>query len=1143
MSKKALRLRTARATQIECLEERIVMTAQALDALITQHNGVGFDAIDQHIEVAPHQEDSLQEGGYWQQDDLELPLGQEFERVEQTLNSAHALTGLDEVLAHYGFTGDGQTVAVIDSGIAWSHEALGGGLGKDYRVVGGWDFTENDADPYDDGPNGGHGTHVAGIVGADGLLDGVASGVDLVGLRVFDDSGYGHFGYVEQALQWVIANHDNSAIVNHPITAINLSLGMSWNDDVGEIPFASIEDEFAQLESMGIFISVSAGNSFTSYNAQGLSYPAASQYVTPVMSVDDNGSLSYFSQRHTSAIAAPGRTVTSTVPDYAANDADNIDDDWASMSGTSMASPYVAGASVIIRQAMEFAGYENITQDTIYDHIVSTADQFYDSATNATYNRLNLWSAIDALMPADDYGSSIDTAYSLGVLSDGLQANAGTMDGAITALDDSDYFTFTAGVTGEVTFTVGAASHELQAAWQGWDGSGAVGDGAVGDNGASYTLQVQQGQTYTVALATADGLGYYDFTIDVESTFEFVDWGATGRQDTHAGVAVDGEQWFRVTAGQAGYVTAQALVTSGAATVELYDANLQSLDDDGARSETYAQQGDEIYIRVTGAATLDVRLTNAVSMSGGVATVTGTSGDDALTFTAGDTTHTVSLNGVSYNVSATSIQINGGAGSDSLLAHGSAASETALVGVNSVSLTSSGYGLHVRGVEENVLVGGGGNDTAYMYGSSGADTYRSYGDRAVMSGSGYYNRASGFDSTTGFANGAEDIAYMYGSSGDDLYRSYSDRVVMSGAGFVNRAFGFSSTVGYGDSANDIAQMFDSAGADEYRTSETHAIMAGQGYHNTAVRFGATYGFASGPSDMAWMYGSSGDDVYSTSAERVVMQGAGYANTASGFGATVGYANGENDRVYMRGSDGDDLYRAYSDRVVMSGADYLNRAYSFDQTWAYGDSAGDIAQLHGTPEDEEYRTSATHAVMSGTGYINTAAYFSSTFGHGGGGGDQAWMYGSEAADTYVAYADYVRMSSVSYSNTASDFASTYGYANGAGDRAELYGTEASDSFRAYTDRSILSGAGYYSRATGFDIVVGSGEGGADTAWMYDESGDDLATVRDEAVSFALGSGRRLESQDFEEVYIHGTGGSNAVDETAVDYYFERVGNWV
>ncbi len=142
-----------------------------------------------------------------------------------SLAVAHAQTGLATARSNYGLSGRGQTVAVIDTGIAFNHTALGGAWGA--RVVGGWDYAEGDANPYDDGSAGSHGTHVAGILGsADAANPGVAPGVDLVALRVFGDSGGGYFSWVENALRWVYQNRN---AFRNPITTVNLSIGTVYN--------------------------------------------------------------------------------------------------------------------------------------------------------------------------------------------------------------------------------------------------------------------------------------------------------------------------------------------------------------------------------------------------------------------------------------------------------------------------------------------------------------------------------------------------------------------------------------------------------------------------------------------------------------------------------------------------------------------------------------------------------------------------------------------------------------------------------------------------------------------------------------------------------------------------------------------------
>ena len=128
----------------------------------------------------------------------------------------HGWTEVANARDQFGLRGGNQTVAIIDSGIAYDHIALGGGLGKAHRVVGGWDFAENDANPYDDGPAGYHGTHVAGIVGAnDKRYAGLAPDVDLVALRVFDDQGNGYFAWVEQALAWIHQHRNDFANPDH----------------------------------------------------------------------------------------------------------------------------------------------------------------------------------------------------------------------------------------------------------------------------------------------------------------------------------------------------------------------------------------------------------------------------------------------------------------------------------------------------------------------------------------------------------------------------------------------------------------------------------------------------------------------------------------------------------------------------------------------------------------------------------------------------------------------------------------------------------------------------------------------------------------------------------------------------------------
>ncbi|MDY6862697.1 MAG: S8 family serine peptidase, partial [Thermodesulfobacteriota bacterium] len=98
--------------------------------------------------------------------------------VQACLSETVSLIKADKLWeAPYNATGKGITVAVVDTGIDYRHPDLGGGFGPENKVIGGYDFVNNDRNPMDDH---GHGTHVAGIIAADGKLKGVAPDAKLL---------------------------------------------------------------------------------------------------------------------------------------------------------------------------------------------------------------------------------------------------------------------------------------------------------------------------------------------------------------------------------------------------------------------------------------------------------------------------------------------------------------------------------------------------------------------------------------------------------------------------------------------------------------------------------------------------------------------------------------------------------------------------------------------------------------------------------------------------------------------------------------------------------------------------------------------------------------------------------------------------
>ncbi len=818
--------------------------------------------------------------------------------LESHMREAHLATGWNQVQQQFGLSGTGQTVAVIDSGVAWDHVSLGGGYGPGYRVVGGWDFAENDALPYDDGPAGFHGTHVSGIIGSDDSVHrGVAPDVDLVALRVFNDVGQGQLAWVEQALNWV---HDNRHTFENPITTVNLSLGTTWNADT--IPnWAMLEDEFQKLANEGFVVVASAGNSFQQYQVPGLSYPAASPYVLPVASVGDDGSLSDFSQRNGRVIAAPGEQINSTVPDYVYG-RDGILNDFSIASGTSMAAPYVAGASVLVRQAMEMVGLTTINLATIGDHLRATADSIYDAATGATYDRLNLANAIEALIPDDNVGNSSSNAATFNV-------NQDSLSGWINQLGDQDVYRFTPGSNGALLLDADSDWAEtLQ-----WSLS--TNGQTIATSGLDpRTVEVTAGLTYELLVSAPQHIGSFSFDVDFTTSSNGSGGHGNGESspappqmlgpiDYHAQTHEAGTT-YRAQATRDGMFTVQWTNPDAPVGNMLVGIGGQTFSDvtweNGAlRLDVEVRAGDWLDISLPGSRSDagELALANLVSVTGKQLSLTGTLASDSMEV---DLRNGLAINfgEIEYRYIAgqiNDVRLDGYGDNDALHVIGSSLSEKVDLAPSESMIENSNVRLTLTSVEQIAFTSGGGADRVYLYDSNTDDTLTAHPRHAELVGVGYRFEVVDVDRIFVHATGGgNDHAYLYDSSGDDQLSVRPQFTSMSGDNFFNYVRGFERVYAYANAGGtDSADIYDSAGDDRFTTNGSSASIVGPGFASYTKSFEQVRAHAdAGGNDLATLYGSNHQTNWQRGSDFISFQEQGWQREARGFNVVETYIAGQ-----------------------------------------------------------------------------------------------------------------------------------------------------------------------------------------------------------------------------------------------------------
>ncbi|WP_254535307.1 S8 family peptidase [Halomarina litorea] len=292
------------------------------------------------------------------------------------------------------------TVAVVDAGVKYDHPDLDGNV----RSAPGYDFVDDDADPYPDVlADEYHGTHVAGIAAAETNngegVSGIGNSTLLAG-RALSEQGTGSTSDIADAIQWAA---DEGADV------INLSLGGGGYTN-------TMKNAVSYATNQGALVVAAAGNDY----GQPVSYPAAYSECLAVSALDPDESLASYSNVGSEIeLAAPGTNVLSTW----------TDDGYDKISGTSMATPVVAGVAGLTLAAWD------LTNAELRDHLKATAVDVGLASDEQGGGRVDAGNAVTTQPGSGSGGGGGDDGGS-------SETTTGSVDDSLSGYWDEDCWTW-----------------------------------------------------------------------------------------------------------------------------------------------------------------------------------------------------------------------------------------------------------------------------------------------------------------------------------------------------------------------------------------------------------------------------------------------------------------------------------------------------------------------------------------------------------------------------------------------------------------------------------------------------------------------------------------------------------------------------